>query len=100
MKSMRGKDSRDVKTISMMDKKLTKEITPVKIILDTDNEIRATNFYGTSKTGKSYIAPQLVFMKATGKQKSVDISVSFNQIDQIMVALKKIREENNQYFNE
>ena len=100
MKSMRGKDSRDVKTISMMDKKLTKEITPVKIILDTDNEIRATNFYGTSKTGKSYIAPQLVFMKATGKQKSVDISVSINQIDQIKVALKKIREENNQYFNE
>ena len=42
---MNGKNSRDVKTISMMDKKLTKEITPVKIILDTDNEIRATNFY-------------------------------------------------------
>ena len=100
MKTMKGKDSRNVKTISMMDRKLTKEIIPVKIILDTDNEIRATNFYGTSKTGKSYIAPQLVFMKATGKQKSVDISVSFNQIDQIITSLKKIREENNQYFDD
>ena len=86
---MKGKDSSNVKPISMMDKKLTKEIIPVKIILDTDNEIRATNFYGTSKTGKSYIAPYLVFMKATGKQKGVDISVSFNQIDQIIPALKK-----------
>lgn len=60
----------------------------------------AANFYGTSKTGNSYISPQLVFMKATGKQKCVAISVSFNQIVQIIVALIKIREENNPYFNE
>ena len=97
---MNGKNSRGVKTISMMDKKLTKEITPVKIILDTDNEIRATNFYGTSKTGKSYISPQIVFMKATGKQKTVDIALSFNTIDQIILGFKIIREENSQYFNE
>ena len=100
MKTMKDKESRNVKTISMMDRKLAKEIIPIKIILDTDNEIRATNFYGTSKSGKSYIAPQLVFMKATGKQKSVDISVAFNQIDQIITSLQKIREENNQYFDD
>ena len=51
-----------------MEKKDTKEITPIKIILDTDNEIRATNFYGTTKTGKTYTAPQIVIMRAIAKQ--------------------------------
>ena len=34
-----------------MNKKNAKEIIPLKIILDNDSEIRATNFYGTTKTG-------------------------------------------------
>ena len=81
-----------------MEKKDTKEITPIKIILDTDNEIRATNFYGTTKTGKTYIAPQIVIMRAIAKQKSIDISYSFSMIDRIISSLKKIREENDEYF--
>lgn len=83
-----------------MEKKDTKEITPIKIILDTDNEIRATNFYGTTKTGKTYTAPQIVIMRAIAKQKSIDISYSFNMIDRIISSLKRIREENDEYFDE
>ena len=98
MKTMVG-DSRDVKTISMMNKKSEKEIIPIKIILDTDKEIRATNFHGTTRTGKSYTVPQVVFMRETGKQRSVDISFSFHQIDEIITSLKKIREENDHYFD-
>jgi len=36
----------------MKNKENEKEIIPIKIELDTDTEIRATNFYGTTKTGK------------------------------------------------
>ncbi len=92
--------STNVKTISMINNKLRKKITPIKIILDADNEIRATNFHGTSRTGKPYVVPQLVFVKATGKQKSVDISFSFDQIDQIITSLNKVREENDRYFDQ
>ena len=38
----------------MKNKENEKEIIPIKIELDTDTEIRATNFYGTTKTGKKY----------------------------------------------
>ena len=99
MKTMQD-DSKNVKTISMMTNNLEREIIPVKIILDTDKEIRATNFHGTTRTGKSYSVPQLVFMRAIGKQRSVDVSFSFHQIDEIMTALKKIKEENIQYFDD
>ena len=47
----------DVKTISVTNSKSSKEIIPLKIILDADSEIRSTNFHGTTKTGKPYITP-------------------------------------------
>ena len=52
----------------MKNKENEKEIIPIKIELDTDTEIRAIKFYGTTKTGKKYITPQLVFVRAVGCQ--------------------------------
>ena len=94
------KDGADVKTISLLENKATKEIVPLRIVLDTDNEIRATNFYGTSKSGRAYIAPQLVFIRATGKQRTIDISYSFTQLEQIVHALEQIKNDNNEYFED
>ena len=90
----------DVKTISMLNSKTSKEITPLKIILDCDSEIRATNFHGTTKTGRTYITPQFVFVRATGRQRSVDISFPIHQLQQLIDSLTKIRNENDAYFEE
>ena len=89
-----------VKTISMLNSKTSKEITPLKIILDCDSEIRATNFHGTTKTGRTYITPQVVFVRATGRQRSVDISFPIHQLQQLIDSLTKIRNENDAYFEE
>ena len=77
MKNIKRSES-NVKTISMLNSKTSKEITPLKIILDCDSEIRATNFHGTTKTGRTYITPQIVVVRATGRQRSVDISFPIN----------------------
>ena len=90
----------DVKTISMLNSKTSKEITPLKIILDCDSEIRATNFHGTTKTGRTYITPQVVFVRATGRQRSVDISFPIHQLQELIDSLTKIRNENDAYFEE
>ena len=94
------KNGNDVKTISMLNNKKAKEITPLQIILDDDSEIRATNFHGTTKTGKSYVAPQLVFVRAIGKQKSIDISFPIHQLQQILDSLSTIKNENDEYFDD
>ena len=90
----------DVKTISMLNSKTSKEITPLKIILDCDSEIRATNFHGTTKTGRTYITPQVVFVRATGRQRSVDISFPIHQLQQLIDSLTKIRNENDDNFED
>ena len=83
-----------------MNSETSKEITPLKIILECDSEIRATNFHGTTKTGRTYITPQVVFVRATGRQRSVDISFPIHQLQQIIDSLTKIRNENDAYFEE
>ena len=90
----------DIKTISIVNSKTSNEITPLKIILDCDSEIRATNFHGTTKTGRTYITPQVVFVRATGRQRSVDISFPIHQLQQIIDSLTKIRNENDDYFED
>ena len=71
-------EGKECRNITMKNKENEKEIIPIKIELDTDTEIRATNFYGTTKTGKKYITPQLVFVRAVGCHKSIDISLILN----------------------
>ena len=90
----------DVKTINMTSSKMSKQIVPLKILLDADSEIRATNFHGTTKTGKTYMAPQVVFVRATGRQRSIDISFPMNQLQQIIESLTTIKNENDDYFDE
>ena len=90
----------DVKTINMTCSKMSKQIVPLKILLDADSEIRATNFHGTTKTGKTYMAPQVVFIRATGRQRSIDISFPMNQLQQIIESLTTIKNENEDYFDE
>ena len=90
----------DVKTINMLNSKMSKQITPLKILLDDDSEIRATNFHGTTKTGRSYISPQIVFIRATGRQRSIDISFPIHQLQQIIDGLQRIKNENDEYFDE
>ena len=82
----------------MKNKEIEREITPIKIEIDTGTEIRACNFYGTSKTGKKYITPQLVFVRAVGCQKSIDISFNIKQISNIIKSLSRIRRENEDYL--
>ena len=83
-----------------MNSETSKEITPLKIILECDSEIRATNFHGTTKTGRTYITPQVVFVRATGRQRSVDISFPIHQLQQIIDSLTKIRNENDDNFED
>ena len=79
---------------------MSKQITPLKILLDDDSEIRATNFHGTTKTGRNYISPQIVFIRATGRQRSIDISFPIHQLQQIIDGLQTIKNENDEYFDE
>ncbi len=95
LKQYKGKECR---TITMKNNENEKEIIPIKIELDTDTEIRACNFYGTTKTGKKYITPQLVFVRAVGCNKSIDISFNIKQLGQILESLARIRSENEDYF--
>ena len=90
----------DVKTINMVNSKMSKQVVPLKILLDDDSEIRATNFHGTTKTGKTYISPQVVFVRATGRQRSIDISFPIHQLQQIIDSLQTIKNENDEYFDE
>ena len=90
----------DVKIINMKSSKMSKEIVPLQILLDADSEIRATNFHGTTKTGKTYMTPQVVFVRATGRQRSIDISVPMNQLQQIIESLTTITNQNQVYFDE
>ena len=94
------RSGRYVKTISIVNSETSKEITPLKIILDCNSEIRATNFPGTTKTGRTYITPPVVFARATGRQRSVDISFPIHQLQQIIDSLTKIRSENDDYFKD
>ena len=48
MKKIKGPQD-DVKTINMLNSKMSKQITPLKMLPDDDSEIRATNFHGTTK---------------------------------------------------
>ena len=89
----------DVKTINLLNSRMPKQITPLKILLDDDSEIRATNFHGTTKTGRTYISPQIVFVRATGRQRSIDISFPIHQIQQIIEALLRIKNEKDRYFD-
>ena len=90
----------DVKPINMLNSKMSKLITPLKILLDDDSEIRATNFHGTTKTGRTYISPQIVFVIAAGRQISIDISFPIHQIQQIIDAFICIKNVNDGYFDE
>ena len=91
----------NVKTINLTSSKMSKQIVPLKILFDADSEIRATNFHGTTKTGKkTYITPQVVFVRATGRQRSIDISFSMNQLPEIIESLTTIKNENDVYFDE
>ena len=51
---------------------------------DDDSEIRATNFHGTTKTGRTYISPQIVLVRATGKQRNIETSFPIHQLQQII----------------
>ena len=82
----------------MKNKEIEREIIPIKIEIDTDTEIRACNFHGTSKTVKIYIPPQLVFVRAVGCQKSIDISFNIKHMPNIIESLSRILSENEDYF--
>ena len=89
----------EVKTINMS-KQSTKQINPLKILIDNESEVRATNFHGTSKNGRTYISPQVIFVRATAKEKYLEISFPFLQLQTIIDALLKIKNENEEYFDD
>ena len=90
----------DVKTRNMLNSKMSKKITPLKILVDGDSEIRATNFNGTITTRRTYIFLRIVFGRATGGQRSIDISFSILKLQLIIDYLQRIKNENDQYFDE
>ena len=49
----------EVETIKIINSKMSKQITPLKILLDVDSEIRATNIHGTTKTGRTMLLIKL-----------------------------------------
>ena len=71
------------------------------ILGSEEEEIRATNFCGINKvTNKSYIIPQIVFLKNLPKGKSIDISMNFSKIEKIITSLQTIKSQNNDYFED
>ena len=69
-KKKKEKCKNNIKTISLIEERDQKEITPMKILVSEEEEIRATNFCGISKpTNKPYIIPQIVFLKNLPKGK-------------------------------
>ena len=72
----------------------------LKILIDNESEVRATNFHGTSKNGRTYISPQVIFVRATAKEKYLEISFPFLQLQTIIDALLKIKNENEEYFDD
>ena len=78
----------DVKTINMLNSKMSKQIIPLKILLDDDSEIRATNFHGTTKTGRTYISPQIVFVRETGIQIASKLAFHTKQLHGLNVISK------------
>ena len=91
----------NIKTISLIEERNQKEILPMKILVSEEEEIRATNFCGINKvTNKSYIIPQIVFLKNLPKGKSIDISMNFNKIEKIITSLQTIKSQNNDYFED
>ena len=89
----------EVKTINIS-KQITKQINPLKILIDNESEVRATNFHGTSKNGGNYISPQVIFVRATAKEKYLEISFAFLHLQTIIEALIKIKNENEEYFDD
>ena len=73
----------DVKTINMLNSKMSKQLTPLKIILDNDSEIRATNFHGTTKTGRTYISPHIVFVRATEDKNASTTAFQYTNFNQL-----------------
>ena len=88
----------DVITIDMLNSKMSKQITPLKTLLDDDSEICATNFHGATKTGRTFISPQ--FGRATGRQRRINISFWISQLQRIIDSLQRIKNENDKYFDE
>ena len=89
-----------------MTKQSAKQINPLKVLIDHDTDVRATNFHGTSKNGRSYVQPQICFVRATGmdnktgKGKNIDISFPFHNIQTIIDSLTAIRDKNEEYFDD
>ena len=60
----------------------------------------------TSKNGRSYVQPQICFVRATGmdnktgKGKNIDISFPFHNIQTIIDSLTAIRDKNEEYFDD
>ena len=90
----------DVKTNNMLNSKMSKQITPLNILLNDDSEISATNFHGTTKPGRSCIFSQIVFIKVTGGQKSIDISFPIHQPQPIIDSSANIRNKNDECVDE
>ena len=68
----------EVKTINMS-KQSTKQINPLKILIDNESEVRATNFHGTQKF-RDLNFPQVVFVRVPAKEKNMDISFPALQV--------------------
>ena len=57
------KNGNDVKKISMLNNKKSKEITPLKIILDCDSEVRATKLSWNNEDRKILHCPTISLRK-------------------------------------
>ena len=102
---MEKQEEESVETLNMT-KQSAKQINPLKVLIDHDTDVRATNFHGTSKNGRSYVQPQICFVRATGmdnktgKGKNIDISFPFHNIQTIIDSLTAIRDKNEEYFDD
>ena len=47
-----------------------------------------------------FISPQVVFVRATGSQRRIDISFPIHQLQQMIDGLQRIKNENDEYFDE
>ena len=90
----------DVKIMNILNSKMSKQITPLKMLLDDDSEIYATNFHVTAKTRRTYISPQIVFLRETGRQRTKNIIFPIQQLQPIIDSLQMIENESDQYFDE
>ena len=88
-------------TKSKIEKQTNVLITPVQYWLAEDFEIRCCNVKGMTKNGAStYSTPQILFIKHTTKNRSIDISIPLKKAHKMIDIINDFINVNSDFFED